>query len=247
MLVVTVIVGVNCGGSTDDSGECPNEPTFYCVAFCGGDLEYDPECSSGKWACPKAYPQRDDKCPVDTCWGPPPGFKCCEPGSVNGIQPECVEGEFQCPSGTSKLTAGKCPGCEVTGCSENEFCSFEDCGKESGTCKVLPEICDDSFAPLCGCDGVIYPNACRASMLGIDVGPQCTPGPDNFLCGARICRQNVDYCQVRQETGVEAFACLPLPRECGSSPSCSCLSNEPCGEHCSGEEGTLKLTCNLGE
>ena len=62
-------------------------------------------------------------------------------------------------------------------CSDNAECKQEnyycdkavaDCGGE-GYCIERPEVCIADYNPVCGCDGVTYPNACNAAMNGVPV------------------------------------------------------------------------------
>ena len=52
--------------------------------------------------------------------------------------------------------------CEGTLCQPGEFCQRPACGNIGARCAPIPTACDDVHAPVCGCDGVTYPNACEA-------------------------------------------------------------------------------------
>jgi hypothetical protein len=95
---------------------------------------------------------------------------------------------------------------------------------------------------------MVHGNKCEARRAGTDVSALagCTPpSPTMFECGWRFCYSNFSYCEVvvSSATGAQ-YTCKPLPASCGSSPSCECLSGEPCGAMCQGSASTgLTLTC----
>lgn len=68
---------------------------------------------------------------------------------------------------------GECDVClENDECSDGEFCRKEerDCHGR-GVCFARPEICLQVCEPVCGCDGLIYPNSCVAALNGINIAP----------------------------------------------------------------------------
>lgn len=71
-------------------------------------------------------------------------------------------------------------------CAKGLFCNYrsEDiCGfaDAAGTCAEKPGACLDHHAPVCGCDGQSYGNACMAAMSGVSVkhGGRCASSPPN--------------------------------------------------------------------
>jgi hypothetical protein len=67
-----------------------------------------------------------------------------------------------------------CGGLLGAQCADGEFCDFPVgafCGAadQTGICRVLPEVCQDIFDPVCGCNDQTFPNACEANAAGVSV------------------------------------------------------------------------------
>jgi hypothetical protein len=69
---------------------------------------------------------------------------------------------------------GACGGAVSPGNSGTEYCTYvagDGCGSTDaeGTCRSRPAECIAMDAPVCGCDGKTYANACEAAKAGTDV------------------------------------------------------------------------------
>ncbi len=158
-------------------------------------------------------------------------------------------------SSTSSSSSGQ-PNCNGAPCPPTSYCDWGDnlCGLGGpGECEVIPDLCSEEEILSCGCDGQIYPNPCFAAVQGIDISNAeiCTPPLNMVPCGWTFCAHGTSYCQVViSDIGgwPDEYVCHDLPPGCsGSGASCSCMTNEPCGDWCEQDpDGSITLTCPGG-
>ncbi len=62
------------------------------------------------------------------------------------------------------------------GCPDGMYCAFDEgrcnVADDAGVCSAIPEVCIELFAPVCGCDGLTYSNACMAASASVSLASQ---------------------------------------------------------------------------
>lgn len=86
------------------------------------------------------------------------------------------------PEDSTGDAGSTCGGSQDAECSKGLFCDYSveaGCGtdEQTGTCQPRPERCFPDYRPVCGCDGMTYPNRCSASAAGVSVKQEgsCPP------------------------------------------------------------------------
>jgi hypothetical protein len=134
-------------GGCRNNGECSGES--WC-AKASGDCSGTGECRPRPDVCPDLWD------PVCGCDGKTYGNEC--EAAMAGVN---VAHWGECPS----------PSCtDNSDCSSDSWCAkaVGDCDG-TGQCQPRPGVCPDLWAPVCGCDGKTYGNACEAAAAGVNV------------------------------------------------------------------------------
>jgi hypothetical protein len=157
-------------------------------------------------------------------------------------------------------SGGPCGGFAGLVCEPGFYCDYADetcgAGDMQGDCKPSPGACPDVYAPVCGCDQMVYGNDCDAAAAGVDVAPAdwCTAPQGLFPCGAHYCQVASDMCvhTTSDVVGIpDSYSCAPLPQPCQqvAVPSCTCAASaaNQCGGQCSlSPEGGVVIDCPGG-
>ncbi len=132
--------------------------SVYAVGPCAGSCSNDSECSAG------------ETCVSGTCEGTP--TPTCNTDDQCGLGKACIDGKC--------ATLGQnCGGFAGLQCEQNEYCYYElseQCGAadQLGTCVLKPDVCSAVVDPVCGCDALVYSNACQAAIAGVSA-TRCNP------------------------------------------------------------------------
>jgi hypothetical protein len=165
---------------------------------------------------------------------------------------------------------GICGGLAGFGCEAGLYCAFPleaACGAadQTGTCTVIPQMCTEESAPVCGCNDKTYPNACYAAREGIAVGKkgECAPATapnaappsltEGQTCGTRgvpgECAAGL-YCAFRTSCGEtdSGGVCTQRPEMCTKQyePVCGCdgkTHGNPCTAASAGVSIRFKGEC----
>lgn len=113
------------------------------------------------------------------------GFCTLRPGlCLQSVDPVCgcngITYSNECEAASAGVTVSYPGACTVppepSGCVSNVECSATQYCKKAagdcdgwGSCATRPEICSMLYAPVLGCDGLIYSNNCFAAMSGVNI------------------------------------------------------------------------------
>ncbi|MFY9824217.1 MAG: Kazal-type serine protease inhibitor domain-containing protein [Thermoanaerobaculia bacterium] len=173
---------------------CTN--TFIPVCGCNGQT-YDNECQAGLAGVSVAALGPCEALACVNNRSCPSGFSCRSAAGACGGVGVCAPMPADCSAfmyqsicgcdgntynnvclthqaGTSVDFQGACPGEK---CQTTQDCNYEDlyCVQRGngchgkGRCEIKPEVCYELYAPVCGCDGLIYANSCFAAQAGVGV------------------------------------------------------------------------------
>lgn len=92
---------------------------------------------------------------------------------LGGVAAAAILALAGCASGGGGGAEETCGGIAGMRCSQSSYCKMPvgQCRAPDATgyCAPKPEICSQQYAPVCGCNGETYGNACQAAGAGVSV------------------------------------------------------------------------------
>ncbi len=125
-------------------------------------------------------------------------------------------------------------------CAPTEYCALAhgQCGSSQGLCTVKPEMCNQQYVPVCGCDGKTHGNACSAGSAGVNIasdGECVVAGEWTYFttCGYPVCSSDwqptdgVPLCTTEKQ----GAACANEGHKCDAKAGCGqfllCTKSDP--------------------
>lgn len=179
-------------GRADASGVCARRPdaciTLYrpvcgcdgetysnscSAASAGVSVEFEGECPSSCDAMDAAGQGMCRRLPFGWAWS---GSRCFVVQGCECVGADCdhlYATEADCYADRTECDV-MCGGFAGFPCPEGTYCRYATttmcgAGDQSGSCEVPPTACTTEVAPVCGCDGATYSNACNAAAAGVSV------------------------------------------------------------------------------
>jgi hypothetical protein len=143
-----------------------------CGASCGGVTAV--KCGAGEF-CDFAVGSCGNANPSGSCVSPPK--TCADVSSpVCGCDRKTYKSACEAAKAMVPLFAsGECPcgGPDNIACTDGRYCQLATAAclgpSPSGSCKLPPTDCTQVKSPVCGCDGVVYDNACEAAKAAVSI------------------------------------------------------------------------------
>lgn len=135
-------------------------------------------------------------------------------------------------SGCGEIGSPCTPATQAQSCPAGSFCKVSNGNCDLlvvGICTAIPQACTLEYAPVCGCDGQTFGNACAAETEGVNVDYTGECG-DGRVCGGlqglpcdegEFCNFSLEaMCGAADQTGI----CEDKPLVCPEifAPVCGC-------------------------
>lgn len=184
-------------GKADAYGSCKKGNKTLCGGKGTGKCWCDDECADYGDCCANVESVCGIGCPDPN--DPDVGYFSQDPNKCATIKFFCAPGHVpfsgECGCGCKKEEPKTCGGFLGQTCGTGEWCDYEgtSCGfaDQTGVCKTKPDACAEIYAPVCGCNGKTYGNACEASIAGVDVKKN---GACTDSCGGCGSGKYCSYC-----------------------------------------------------